>query len=169
MGQFANALFKGLLGWVQAVVSGLWRLITSSDTSAWLRWMLDNWLPLLLLLCAAGLVIDLLVYILRWQPYRMWGGFLRRMLGGSKDDFAEEDIVDETQYQRRWVYADGTTSVEDIRRTPKEPDEPDDHLDLPIRPVRRTARHFDSEKAYYQPVYPLQWKNAKEDDAGGSE
>ena len=76
MGQFANALFRGLLGWVQAVVSGLWRLITSSDTSAWLRWMLDNWLPLLLLLCAAGLVLDLLVYFLRWQPYRIWRNIL---------------------------------------------------------------------------------------------
>lgn len=169
MGQFANALFKGLLGWVQGVVSALWQLITSADVSAWLRWLLDNWLPLTLVLCVSGLVIDLLVYIIRWQPYRMWGGFLRRILGVGRDDPPDAEAVDETQYQRCWAYADGTTTVEDLRRTPKEPGDTNEHLDLPIRPVQRTARHFDSEKAYYQPVYPPQWqKKAKEDDAGGN-
>lgn len=170
MGQLTNALFKGLMGWVQAVVSDLWQLITGGDTSAWLKWVLDNWLPLTLLLCAVGLVIDFLVYLIRWQPYRMWGGFLRSLFGRSSDEPVEEEVPDETQYQRRWVYADGTTTVEDIRRTPLEPDDPDEHLELPVRPVRRTAMHFDSEKSYYRPVYPPQWQRpAEEKDLGGSE
>ena len=169
MGQFANTLFIGLLGWVQAVVSDLWQLITGSNVSAWLRWLLDNWLPLTLLLCAAGLLIDLLVYIIRWQPYRVWGGRLRRIIGMGGDADADEAAEDESTYQRQWVYADGTTSVEDIRRTALEPGDTDEHLELPIRPVRRTAMHG-GEKAYYQPVYPPEWqRKTNEEHSGGQE
>lgn len=170
MGQFANTIFSGLLGWVQAVVSSLWQLITSSDTSAWLRWLLDNWLPLTLLLCAAGLVIDLLVYLIRWQPYRVWGGFLNRIMGRSNVDPDGEELEEASQFQRRWVYADGTTSVEDLRKAAQEEANADDHLELPIRPVRRTVMHGTTDEAYYQPVYPPQWqRTTKDDHLGGNE
>lgn len=170
MGQFANTIFSGLLGWVQAVVSGLWQLITNRDVSAWLRWLLDNWLPLTLLLCAAGLVTDLLVYVIRWQPYRVWGGFLRLIVGSRTGDPAEEKLEDEAQFQRKWAYADGTTSVEDLRKSAQEEAAAEEHLELPIRPVRRTAMHGSAEQSYYQPVYPRQWQQTtKENHSGGNE
>ena len=46
MGQFANMLFSGLLGWVQSAAAEVWSLVTNADVSLWLRWLLDNWLPL---------------------------------------------------------------------------------------------------------------------------
>ena len=53
MGQFANTIFSALLGWVQTAASWLWALISAPESGGWLRWLLDNWLPLLLMLCAA--------------------------------------------------------------------------------------------------------------------
>lgn len=169
MGQFANTLFRVLLGWVQTAVSWLWNLTTNADVSSWFRWVLHNWLPLTLILCGAGLLVDFLVYLLRWQPYRVWRRFLRRMNGKDDEPQCGEDA--QQQFQRQWVYADGTTSIVDLRNTAQQeyPGIGSDHLELPIRPVRRVARHLPREQAYYQPVYPPQWQNKTMDDQGENE
>lgn len=171
MGQFANMLFSGLLGWVQTVVSGLWRLGTNADVSSWFRWVLDNWLPLTLILCAAGLIIDFLIYLIRWQPYRVWGGFLRRMTGRSQPEAGEENSEEESRYQRKWAYADGTTIVEDVRQLNKKTgrQEESEQLEQPVHPVRRAVRPAAPEKSYYQPVYPPQWQKSTKENSGGNE
>ena len=33
---------------------------------------------LLIALCVLGVALDLLVYLLRWKPYRVWNSFFRR-------------------------------------------------------------------------------------------
>lgn len=158
MGQFANTLFRMLLGWVQNAAASLWALITDADASAWLRYLADNWLPLTLLLCLGGMAVDFLVYLLRWQPYRVWGGFLRRMRG--KEQEATEDAAEQPVFQRRWIYADGSTEVEEVRTAPQEVMPlPEERLDAPIRPTRRIARRSTLEQAYHQPVYPPQWQH----------
>lgn len=156
MGAFANTVFSALLGWVQTAAAWLWGLITNADVSAWLRWLLDNWLPLLLILCAGGVVIDFIVYLIRWQPYRVWGRFLRRLTG--KDEAVAEAVEKQPVLQRRWLYADGSTSVEEVRE-PLQPTVSQDALDAPIRPVRRVVRRTTPEQAYNQPVYPPQWRH----------
>lgn len=155
MGQFANTIFSALLGWVQTAASWLWALISAPESGGWLRWLLDNWLPLLLMLCAAGVVIDFLVYLLRWQPYRVWARFLRRRKG--EDPAGEE--APQPVFQRRWLYADGSTTVEDVHEAPEQPAPVIEQLEAPIRPTRRVARHTPTEKAYNQPVYPPQWQH----------
>lgn len=159
MGAFANTLFSVLLGWVQTAASWLWSLVTNADVSAWLRWLLDNWLPLLLMLCVGGVVIDFLVYLIRWQPYRVWGRFLCRVSGKEEAEVpAEEPPV----LQRRWIYADGSTSVEDVLSPAREHPMADSQLETPIRPVRRVVRRATPEQSYYQPVYPPQWQHTNE-------
>ena len=167
MGQFANTIFSMLLGWVQTAAAWLWQLMTNTDVSAWLRWLLDHWLLLLLALCAAGLVIDFVIYLIRWQPYRVWRSFLQGMQTRRDNPGDEEGQL---MYQRKWVYADGRTALEDIRQ-PRQQDAgaATDHLELPIRPVRRVARHMPDEQTYYQPVYPPQWQQKTNDDQGGKE
>lgn len=168
MGQFANTIFSGLLGWVQTAMSWLWGLATNADVSAWFRWVLDNWLPLTLILCGAGLAIDFIVYLLRWQPYRVWRGFLKRITGRTPKDGAQDELL---PYQRKWIYADGSTTLEDIRQTQQLEKAPagTDRLELPIRPVRRVNRNAPPEQAYYQPVYPPQWQSKTKDNQGGNE
>ena len=156
MGQFAGTLFSMLLGWVQTAAAWAWGLITNAETSAWLRWLVEHWLPLTLMLCIGGLAVDFLVYLVRWQPYRMWGRFLRRR---DKEGAEESPDAAAPVYQRKWIYADGSTEVEDVRVPQQELPPVEEQLDVPIRTVRRMARRATPEQAYNQPVYPPQWRH----------
>ena len=167
MGQFADTLFRVLLGWVQTAASWLWSLVTNTDVSAWLAWLLDNWLPLVLLLCVGGLALDFIVYLLRWQPYRVWRSFFRRV---TARDEIEEEAAPKPLFQRKLVYADGSTAVEDVHQPVQEAmAPPEDQLDAPIRPVRRVVRTATREQAYHQPVYPPQWQHNAQDHQGENE
>lgn len=167
MGSFANTLFSVLLGWVQTAAAWLWGLVTNADVSAWLRWLLDNWLPLALLLCIGGMMIDFIVYLLRWQPYRVWRSFLHRLT--AKDELVVNVEERQPVLQRRWIYADGSTAVEDVHEPLQEAPAPRDELEAPIRPVRRIARRTTPEQAYNQPVYPPQWQQNTQDQQGENE
>ena len=189
MGNFANTLFSVLLGWVQSMVSWLWQLGGSDGAGGFMAWVLDNWLLLVILLCAVGVIIDLVVYLLRWQPYRVWRSFWRRLSGEETEmeDAAEaDDAVAEAAEPRRWVYADGSTALE----TPQEPALPDMapagvqedaqmQLKAPVRPARRVIparrrRAADGseeyllpdlggeQQAYHQPYYPPQWHTGEQ-------
>lgn len=155
MGQFAGSLFGMLLGWVKTAAAWGWGLINNAETSAWLRWLLDHWLPLVLALCIGGVVVDFIIYLIRWQPYRMWGRSLR---GGKEPAEVQPDPISPAVYQRRWIYADGSTEVEEIPVPQMEPPCEEEQLAAPIRPARRMARRASAEQAYNQPVYPPQWQ-----------
>ena len=157
MGQFANTLFSALLGWVQSAAAEVWNLVTNADVSLWLRWLLDNWLPLTLMLCVGGVVVDFIVYLIRWQPYRMWGRTLHRLK--SKDD-ADAALLEQAVPSRKWLHADGSVTEEDVRELLQA--EPEKTLAAPIRPVRRVARRTSEEQAYHQPYYPPQWQRTNE-------
>lgn len=158
MGQFANALFSTLLGWVRSAAAEVWRLVTNADASTWLRWLLDNWLPLTLLLCLGCAVIDFAVYLIRWQPYRMWGRFLHRR---AEHDETDAEAVVEPIRSRKWLHADGSVTVEELCE-PLQQEVRAENLEAPIRPVRRVARRSTPEQAYHQPYYPPQWQRNNE-------
>lgn len=80
MGSFINALFNFLLGWIRGTAQWLWNMVTSDSHGGLLGWAMRNWLPLVILLCIFGVVMDFLVYLIRWQPYRVWGSFWTRFL-----------------------------------------------------------------------------------------
>ena len=167
MGLFANTLFSVLLGWVQTAASWLWNLVTNADVHAWLRWVLDNWLVLVILLCLGGIAVDFIVYLFRWQPYRVWANSLQRRKERKEPVPQEEEH--QPILQRKWLYADGTTQVEDIPMPQQvQVQQPSERLTAPIRPVRRVVRQESAERAYHQPVYPPQWQQTQ-DEQGGNE
>lgn len=166
MGQFADTLFSLLLGWVQTAVSWLWRLATNADVSAWMHWLLENWLTLVVLLCIGGLVVDFLVYLIRWQPYRVWRSFLHKLTKGQ-EDAGQEDVL--PPMQRKWLFADGTTEIEEILQPGAFEQEQEDRLNAPIRPVRRAVRREPQGQAYHQPVYPPQWQHTIREKQGENE
>lgn len=132
MGSFANALFSGLLGWLQGAAAWLWRVFSGADAGAWMSWVLENWLPLTLLLCAAGVLIDFVVYLIRWQPYRVWRSFFGRR---SEEEEAEEEAEKpaEPAIRHKWVYADGRSAPADPGQEPR----PHAPKDATVQPVRR--------------------------------
>lgn len=106
MGNFANTLFSTLLGWLRGTASMLWNFFSHPEGGGLIVWIADHWLTLIILLCAVCMLLDFIVYLFRWQPYKVWASFFRRLLGHHD----EED--DTGRIRRRWVHADGTTSVE---------------------------------------------------------
>lgn len=175
MGNFANTLFSMLLGWVQSAVAWLWRLIGAEGADGLMGWVLDNWLWLAVLLCALGLAVDFVVYLVRWQPYRVWRSFLT---GGSA-------VPDETTPQEpqpepmQWVYADGGTAPE-IPPMPPEPAQPPQEPQRTVQRViparrRRTAEgnveyvlpSAEGQPGYNRPYYPPQWQTEQHD--GGTQ
>ena len=79
MGTFADSLFTVLLGWVRALVDSLWAILSADHTTI-LEFLGKNWLVIALCIIAAGLVIDWLVWLVRWQPYHLWALRVRRLL-----------------------------------------------------------------------------------------
>ena len=78
MGSFANTLFQLMLGWMQGIVSSVWSAFTSENGGSFFTWLGNHWIPIVLVLCAAGLIADLTVYLVRWKPYRVWRSFFHR-------------------------------------------------------------------------------------------
>ena len=119
MGSFASGMFSAMLGWIRGAIAYLWNAAATPEGGGLLQWMAEHWLPLALILCGAGMVIDLIVYLLRWQPYKVWASFFRRLGGRS----GREEVPQEPQprparprrtVHRQWLYADGTERTEAV-------------------------------------------------------
>ena len=80
MNAFANALFSLLLGWVRALVQGLWQLLSNGGAQRFFTWLGDHWIPLVGLLCLTGEAADKLIWLLRWRPDLVWRTKLRHFL-----------------------------------------------------------------------------------------
>lgn len=79
MGTFADSLFTVLLSWVRGLVNAIWALFTSDHTTL-LEFFGKNWLIIAVAIVAAGLVVDWIIWLLRWQPYHLWAQRVRRLL-----------------------------------------------------------------------------------------
>lgn len=79
MGAVADTLFTALMSWVRALVSDLWT-IASPERTSMLEFLGKHWIALTLLLLAVGLALDWLIWLVRWQPYRLWAQRIRRAL-----------------------------------------------------------------------------------------
>ena len=79
MGSFANTLFTILLGWVETAAATIWTAFTSENGGTFLEWIGRHWLILVLVLCAAGLIVDLGIYLLRWRPIQVWKSYFNRV------------------------------------------------------------------------------------------
>lgn len=94
MGILADSLFTVLMSWVRALVSAIWALFSSDHTTV-LGFLAKNWLAIALVIIAAGLVIDWIIWLLRWQPYHLWAQRARRLLriDSAEDDEGEEEAL----------------------------------------------------------------------------
>ena len=79
MGTLADSLFNLLMGWVRALVNAIWALFTTDHTTL-LEFLGKNWALIVVVILAAGLAIDWLVWLIRWQPYHLWARRARRFL-----------------------------------------------------------------------------------------
>lgn len=179
MGSFANTVFRLLLGWVRAFVQDTWAMLSGSEQSGFLKWFTNHWVGLFLVLCIIGVIVDLVVYLIRWQPYRVWKSFLVR--NRKKRRPMQENEPDEDQSIREFPTEQTAASVLSETEPPQQ-DVPEtekniDKFSRAIQPGRRrrwvseifsegnTEENtippdslIDADEAYYQPVYPKNWK-----------
>ena len=96
MGTLVDSLFGVLMSWVRALVNGIWALFTSERMTL-LEFLGRNWIAIAAGIVAAGLVIDWLVWLVRWQPYHIWARRVRRLLR------IEETEEEETPVRRAYA------------------------------------------------------------------
>lgn len=85
---YADTLITIMLGWIRAFTDWIWNLISLGDGSAgrsFLNWFSESWVMLVVVLVAAGVVIDWLVWMVRWRPYWLWFGRKRRILDDTNE------------------------------------------------------------------------------------
>lgn len=79
-----------LLGWMRTLVDWFWSIFSGTgNTSGW-NWFLSNWKIWLAFLLIGGLVVDWLMWVVRWRPYRL----LTSRLRPGKSNTAEQSGED---------------------------------------------------------------------------
>ena len=95
MGSFANTLFTIMLGWLQTAAYTIWNAFTNENGNSVLQWIGGHWIILAAILCVAGLLADLGVYLVRWRPMLVWRSFFHRLRHRESDPSEPEQAVPE--------------------------------------------------------------------------
>ena len=183
MGTLANSLFRGTLGWMRALFAQIWASAASPEGGTLLIWIGEHWKVLAVGLCAAGLAIDLIVYLFRWQPYRVWHSFLHRK--DHREETAEADAGEDEDFRAYEEQSLTEYEPEYEEAAFEEAYEPEESLtpsfEQALRPGRRRrVREMFSEEggqdyarpeevidqyaAYRKPVYPRSWRADEGDE-----
>ena len=91
---YTNAIVNAMLGWLKGLASWVLKLFNLSGGFSPLKFLADNWLQLLVLLLAIGVVVDLLVWLIRWRPHWVWFR-KKRVVINDKNFFARERYIDD--------------------------------------------------------------------------
>lgn len=99
--QFAEWFINTTLGWIRWVANGVAKQFQSNTSStssgaSFMGWFGNHWLALLLTMIVAGVVIDWLVWMIRWRPYWVWFRKKRVLL----DDDIEAILSDDELLKR---------------------------------------------------------------------
>lgn len=71
---YSNAIVDVMLGWLKGLANWVLRLfnLAGSASGSPLVWLSQNWLKLLIFFLALGIILDRLVWLIRWRPYWVW-------------------------------------------------------------------------------------------------
>lgn len=91
---YANAIVDAMLSWLKGLASWVLRLFNLSGGFSPLKFLADNWLQLLIILLIAGVVLDIVIWLIRWRPHWVWFR-KRRVIINDKNFFARENYIDD--------------------------------------------------------------------------
>jgi len=95
MNGFVNSLLELILSWMRGIISDVWTML-SGDTGSIFSWLGRHWLSLACILIIGGITADLVFYILRWHPQRVWFAKIDRLF--HRAVYAEEELAFEAGY-----------------------------------------------------------------------
>ena len=90
MGGYAEFCIKNLFGWLKSFAQQIWTIFSNQRGNNLLSWIGENWKGVFLILCVAGAVIDLLVYLFRWEPIKVWKSYFRRKKSHGRPTWEDE-------------------------------------------------------------------------------
>lgn len=133
----STAVMNLMLGWLKGVANWILGLFDLAGTAAFspLKWLSENWLSTLVVLLIAGIVIDVLVWLLRWRPHWVWFN-KKRIVINDDDFFAGEELVDSGLYDPT-LFAESAPAKHRTAPPPRRSRE--DMRYKGERPVRRNA------------------------------
>lgn len=137
MGQteYADNIIDGFLNglrWLAAQVTGLFQSGSGSGT---LNWFAANWLKILIVLVVIGILVDWLIWMIRWRPHWLWFGKKRVLYDDEEERYDRMyDLDDEPDDWDELEQDDAFSEVDDF-------DEFDDlsEKDEARRPVFRSS------------------------------
>ena len=175
MSSFLKVLFQFFLGWTRSLSVQIWNEINHPNGDHLLSWIASNWILLAAVLCAAGLIIDLVVYLFRWQPYRVWRRFFstlslnrqRRKTDLNKQSADRTDEEETSQGTGRYS-ADVNPKQASMRPKRRRLRVTGLFTEEEEIPYSAPQEIIDARKAYHKPVYPRNWKgeNRNTDENG---
>ena len=90
MNGFSSGLLSILLGWLQTLLTNLWRLLDSEGGSSFVSFITANWPILFVICCIGGFVIDRIIYFFRWRPDYVWRTKWARLRQKNDETIAEQ-------------------------------------------------------------------------------
>jgi len=96
----STAVMNLMLGWLKGLANWVLSLFDLAGSTGFspLAWLSEHWVGMLIVLLIAGVVIDLLVWLVRWRPHWVW--FNKKRIVINDDDFFDgEDLVDSGLYE----------------------------------------------------------------------
>ena len=106
---YSNAIVNAMLGWLKGLAGWVLKLFNLSSGFSPLEFLANNWLKLLVFFLILGVVVDLLVWLIRWRPHWVWFRKIRVIIN-DKNFFAQEKYIDD----------DGDWDMEPRRRPQKD-------------------------------------------------
>ena len=70
--KFLSRFVEWLLSFYQDAVDGLIDMLTGGQTDGALMWLMKSWKSLFLLLLIGGIVLNVIIYFVRWKPHWWW-------------------------------------------------------------------------------------------------
>lgn len=91
---YSNAVVNLMLGWLKALANWVLKLFNLAGSGGNpLLWLSENWLSLLIILLVAGVVLDWLVWMIRWRPYWVW--FKKKRIVVNDERFLKDEKLDD--------------------------------------------------------------------------
>ena len=106
---YSNAIVNVMLGWLKGLATWVLKLFNLAGSGGNpLGWLSDNWLKLLIVLLLVGVVMDWLIWMIRWRPYWVWFKKKRIVINDEKflagEEFEDIDTGDvDDAFERDYV------------------------------------------------------------------
>ena len=117
MSNYSNAVVDIMLGWLKGFANWVLRLfnLAGSVSGSPLLWLSRNWLKLLIFFLVLGVVLDRLVWLIRWRPYWVWFRKERIIVNDNKL-FASADLDPDAEWNEDLLERDYVVASTVVKR-----------------------------------------------------